>query len=315
MSGEDTELTFIRCPSCRSLVPAVATRCRMCGHQFGAQETTEAPKSKTKQEVEETHVERNVLYSEAQEESDFEDTTEDFTEEDEGDEEEDFSVAPSQNGIESTGVRKKRRRRRKKRSPDQTFTPDRPADAQKFEAARPEPVRSEPVRQEAPRFEPVRPEPVRPEPVRQEPVREVFRPEPVKAEPVKQEPVRQEYRQEAPKSKQAEAANGVLVGWLVNYAQNTNGTSIELRSGKYFVARQRLRDDDLVIPDSAISTPHCLIKASKGSLQIQDLMSEQGTFIKKEGSASFVSVEEAGVIGHGDRIRFGAFEVVVCLVP
>ena len=29
-SGSD-ELTFVRCPSCRSLVPAVSTRCRMCG--------------------------------------------------------------------------------------------------------------------------------------------------------------------------------------------------------------------------------------------------------------------------------------------
>ncbi len=31
MTTEETELTFIRCPGCRSLVPAVATRCRMCG--------------------------------------------------------------------------------------------------------------------------------------------------------------------------------------------------------------------------------------------------------------------------------------------
>ncbi len=29
--GDSTELTFVRCPSCRSLVPAVSTRCRMCG--------------------------------------------------------------------------------------------------------------------------------------------------------------------------------------------------------------------------------------------------------------------------------------------
>lgn len=34
MSASETELTFIRCPSCRSLVPSVAVRCRMCGHQF-----------------------------------------------------------------------------------------------------------------------------------------------------------------------------------------------------------------------------------------------------------------------------------------
>ena len=31
MSGSNSELTFVRCPSCRSLVPAVSTRCRMCG--------------------------------------------------------------------------------------------------------------------------------------------------------------------------------------------------------------------------------------------------------------------------------------------
>ena len=31
MSTDSTELTFVRCPSCRSLVPAAQKRCRMCG--------------------------------------------------------------------------------------------------------------------------------------------------------------------------------------------------------------------------------------------------------------------------------------------
>lgn len=31
MAVDETELSFIRCPNCRSLVPAVAARCRMCG--------------------------------------------------------------------------------------------------------------------------------------------------------------------------------------------------------------------------------------------------------------------------------------------
>ena len=31
MATDSTELTIVRCPSCRSLVPAVSTRCRMCG--------------------------------------------------------------------------------------------------------------------------------------------------------------------------------------------------------------------------------------------------------------------------------------------
>ena len=37
MSADSTELTFVRCPSCRSLVPAVSTRCRMCGATIDAQ--------------------------------------------------------------------------------------------------------------------------------------------------------------------------------------------------------------------------------------------------------------------------------------
>lgn len=37
MSTDSTELTFVRCPSCRSLVPAVSTRCRMCGSGIDTQ--------------------------------------------------------------------------------------------------------------------------------------------------------------------------------------------------------------------------------------------------------------------------------------
>ena len=36
MATDSTELTFVRCPSCRSLVPAVSTRCRMCGATLDA---------------------------------------------------------------------------------------------------------------------------------------------------------------------------------------------------------------------------------------------------------------------------------------
>ncbi len=36
MSTDSTELTFVRCPSCRSLVPASQTRCRMCGASLEA---------------------------------------------------------------------------------------------------------------------------------------------------------------------------------------------------------------------------------------------------------------------------------------
>jgi hypothetical protein len=109
---------------------------------------------------------------------------------------------------------------------------------------------------------------------------------------------------------------GILMGWLVNYAQDVQGFSIELRSGRYFVGRKSLREDDVVIPDTAISTPHCLVTATKeDGLQVQDLMSEQGTFIKRKGSNSFVQIQDTVEVQHGDTLRFGAYEAVVCLVP
>jgi hypothetical protein len=48
MSSETTELTFVRCPSCRSLVPATATRCRICNNPLeggGKSDESEASKA------------------------------------------------------------------------------------------------------------------------------------------------------------------------------------------------------------------------------------------------------------------------------
>ena len=44
MATDSTELTFVRCPSCRSLVPAVSTRCRMCGATLDASQRGEESK-------------------------------------------------------------------------------------------------------------------------------------------------------------------------------------------------------------------------------------------------------------------------------
>ena len=45
MANEDTELSFVRCPTCRSLIPAIAKRCRMCGHAFGDEEASSNEKA------------------------------------------------------------------------------------------------------------------------------------------------------------------------------------------------------------------------------------------------------------------------------
>ncbi|HMO17047.1 MAG TPA: FHA domain-containing protein [Oligoflexia bacterium] len=107
-----------------------------------------------------------------------------------------------------------------------------------------------------------------------------------------------------------------LIGWFVNYSTNPKGTSFEIRQGKQFIGRQALRSDDLVISDSAVSTPHCLLQADNSeSVLLQDLMSEQGTFVKKGADSEYRQIEASIALQHGDRIRLGSYELVVCLIP
>ena len=115
---------------------------------------------------------------------------------------------------------------------------------------------------------------------------------------------------------QAAAGDGTLVGWLVSFGGDRRGSAIEIRSGRFFVGRQRLRSTDLILSDETVSTPHCLVNASPGEgLMVQDLMSERGTSVRKSGSPNFTNCGEPVKLQHGDWIRFGNFEVMVCLIP
>ncbi len=53
MASDSSELTFVRCSSCRSLVPAVSTRCRMCGAPLdsSADQSTKEPESDAESRV------------------------------------------------------------------------------------------------------------------------------------------------------------------------------------------------------------------------------------------------------------------------
>lgn len=339
MSSEETELTFVRCPSCRSLVPAVATRCRMCGFQFDGEDEVvaeaEKPKSRVRQRtvsIEQGELEASTSQEEASKggsgssHASFTETptptptpteTEPETETKTDSEDTLLEAEPAKNGNGSdssdsdeksgSGKRRRRRRRRKRggsgqddsgsSADDSSMSADSDSDDDDDSDEAPEAVEAEPV--EAPKSA---------EPEKFHKIEEK------KTQVISRE-VSMAAKAGAPERAEA-GAEGVLVGWFVNYEQDSNGLSIEIRSGKYFVARQRLRDDDLVIPDTAVSTPHCLVKASrKGGLEIQDLMSEQGTFLKKKGSNSFVPVKDVESVEHGDCLRLGAYEVTVCLVP
>ena len=106
-----------------------------------------------------------------------------------------------------------------------------------------------------------------------------------------------------------------LIGWFVSYGIELTGKAFEIREGRKFIGRQQLRSFDLVIPDSAVSTPHCLLQVDEHGVHLQDLMSDQGTFIKKTGEREFRKIESSVVLKHGDVLKLGSFELVVCLIP
>ena len=413
MTTEETELTFVRCPSCRSLIPAIATRCRMCGAQFEKKaepqaeadqdsgdaqkrsrvrqrtisassddvdqikrqlheekargvpadapddlESDDIPMARTgsfraapvrtvedeeadfsldenkmrfrssreeepEQEVEEPRapIERNgrpkqtaevsaPIAEEEHEEEWNEEADEEhgFEDGDDEDSADDSSAQPSFARPEGKRRRRRRRRKRGQNSPDQVNAGQQ----------QPVPSRNTPPLVSQPPMDALATQ------VARTPSRQPEPEAPIRNEEFFQDDM-QEHQNEAPR-RQAENSSraadhatqspGDLVGWFVDYSGNARGSGIEVRSGRFFIGRQKLRNGDMLLSDSSISTPHCMVTSAPGeSLHVQDLMSERGTYVKRAGSDVYAPVTNTISLEHGDWLKLGEYEVLVCFVP
>lgn len=107
---------------------------------------------------------------------------------------------------------------------------------------------------------------------------------------------------------------GRLFGWLVSYA-NPDGDAIELREGKFFVTRSSLKETDLILDDESVSTPHSMVAiGSDLGIQIQDLMSERGVFVRRRNGDTYHREYDRVELQHGDWVRFGDVEFLVSLI-
>lgn len=138
----------------------------------------------------------------------------------------------------------------------------------------------------------------------------------------RQEPRRPQQQPERPRepahgahaARKGDKVEGRLIGWLVSYA-SADGESIELREGKFFVTGSSLKPSDLVIEDPSVSTPHALVTInSQVGVQLQDLMSERGIFIRTKDGDGYHRQEDTVRAQHGDWIRFGDVEYLVCII-
>lgn len=367
MSTDSTELTFVRCPSCRSLVPAVSTRCRMCGATLDAaaaqnseseqksssrvrQRTMSQPQSeltsavgKLREEFSEPEaaeatssdpvmatdpLSAYVEEVEVGESDDLDDEVLDdmneppapsaatgsidaAPEEANGNGHSPMHVSPpveSKNGgshipLGTVAENEPKPRvlvesgsRRGPGSGGLSF--GRPkGEKPKDETPAPE-IKSPPM------------SPPRMETREQEPTGT-----PINRAKSRPEPEAPREQGKAPESvKKIEKSTGRLFGWLVSYA-DSDGTAIELREGKFFVSGSSLKETDMVIPDSSVSTPHALVTvALDGGLQVQDLMSDRGVFVRRREEVTYQRESEILKLNHGDWVRFGDVEFLVSLI-
>jgi hypothetical protein len=122
----------------------------------------------------------------------------------------------------------------------------------------------------------------------------------------------------APRKKKKRGTGGNrLVGWLISYAMDENGFTYEIRSGRSLIGSE---DDPtarlLTLEDKSISAPHLALKASaKHKVMIQDIFSEHGSFVIREGSDKEEVISGPTELRHGDWLRVGKnSRFQVCLI-
>jgi hypothetical protein len=107
---------------------------------------------------------------------------------------------------------------------------------------------------------------------------------------------------------------GRICGWLVSFA-DSNGKSIEIREGRFFVTSTALRGTDLVLEDTSVSTPHAMFTVSAdGGIVIQDLKSDRGVFVREQNKTTYHREYDSVVLNHGDWVRFGDLEFLVSVI-
>ena len=108
-----------------------------------------------------------------------------------------------------------------------------------------------------------------------------------------------------------------LVGFLVSFDYEPNGSYLELRVGRLIVSSKFEGSGNcLVLQDESVSPMHAIMRITLGnSVQVLDQLSESGTRIQRAGGGEeqFLSGEKS-TLSHGDVIVFGDRSFYVCLI-
>lgn len=113
------------------------------------------------------------------------------------------------------------------------------------------------------------------------------------------------------------AKDGALVGFLISYDKNENGTVFELRAGRLIVTSEFAGTGNfLYLNNQTVSPMHAILRCSKGApVQVLDQLSECGTKIVSKGDNETKELAgDKGTLKHGDTVFFGERSFKVCLI-
>lgn len=111
--------------------------------------------------------------------------------------------------------------------------------------------------------------------------------------------------------------SGRLVGWLVSYGLDKQGAAFELRVGRTIIGRQPLANSaTAVIEEPDISSPHLAVRTStRHEVFVQDIFSDGGSYVVRDGSKREEKLEGPVQLQHGDWIRLGdGVRFQLCLI-
>lgn len=110
---------------------------------------------------------------------------------------------------------------------------------------------------------------------------------------------------------------GRLIGWLVSYSDDELGGSHEIRAGRTIIGGEELDGERVItVTDASVSNPHSAFRAStKHRILVQDIFSENGTYLQRNGAGEEEKITSPIELRHGDWIRFGkADRYQLCLI-
>lgn len=97
-----------------------------------------------------------------------------------------------------------------------------------------------------------------------------------------------------------------LVGWLVTYDINPNGTDYRLYEGRTRIGKNNT--SDIILAQPGVSEDHALLLYREGKFIIQDQLSTNGTFINGE------SIDDKVILKDNDEIMIGSIKLKIKII-